>query len=147
MSAVPAAVWRAGTENVYVGSSTDMVGLRHSPAVPHFSFLVISDITANASISEPVAERVRTEKIGSASLMSSGLITRSHASPSYFAPAATTLAQSMVEPPPMARTIWMSFWWQSSTPRRTVWMRGLGSTPESSNTWTPASLRMESAWS
>ena len=32
-----------------------------SAAVPHFSFFDMSEMTANSSISEPVAERVRTE--------------------------------------------------------------------------------------
>jgi hypothetical protein len=44
----------------------------HSAAVPHFSFLVMSEITANGSISEPVAESVSTEKMGSAAVIFSG---------------------------------------------------------------------------
>ena len=72
MSAVPAAVWRHETVKVYVGSSTDIVGFMHSAPVPHFSFLSMSEITANGSISEPVAESVSTEKMGSAAVIFSG---------------------------------------------------------------------------
>ena len=39
----------------------DITGLTSGEAVPHFSFFVMSLMTANASISLPVAERVRTE--------------------------------------------------------------------------------------
>ena len=49
----------------------------------------ISEITAKGSISVPVAERVSTSNIGSAALTFEPSSTRSHASPSYFAPAAT----------------------------------------------------------
>ena len=60
MSAVPAAVCFGGTVYVYSGSSIDIVGFIDSAPVPHFSFLDISEITANESISEPVADNVST---------------------------------------------------------------------------------------
>ena len=117
----------------------------HSAPVPHFSFLDMSEMTANASISEPVAESVRTEKMGSAEAAFDPSSTRSHGSPSYLAPAATTLAQSMVEPPPMASTMSTPSRAQRPTPRRTVSMRGLGSTPESSTTSMPAWVKIRIA--
>ena len=60
MSAVPALVCRADTVKVYSGFSTDITGLMHWAPVPHFSFFWRSEMTANSSISEPVAESVST---------------------------------------------------------------------------------------
>ena len=141
ISAVPAAVCFLDTEYVYSGFKIDMVGTMYGDPVPHFSFFVRSEITANGSISVPVAESVRTSKIGSAALIFVASNTRSHASPSYFAPAAITLEQSIVLPPPMASTISIPSSLQIATPFLTVSIRGFGSTPLSSNTVSAASFK------
>ena len=142
MSAVPAAVCFWDTVKVYVGSRTLILGVNRGEPVPHFSFFDMSLMTAKVSISEPVAARVSTEYTGRAAFIFAGAMTRSHGSPSYLAPPATTFAQSMTLPPPMASTMSMQFSLQISTPFLTDSILGFGSTPDSSKTSSPASFNI-----
>src|SRR4051794_26119200 len=100
-------------------------GLPH----PYFSFVSQLVITDPEFISEPVAANVSTVPNGNASLTAAFFTTKSHASPSYFAPAAINLVQSITLPPPTANRKSIPSFLQISTPLRAVVIRGFGSTP------------------
>jgi len=82
MSDAPEAVWNAGRDMLYVGSRIENTGFVWSLPLPHFSFFSMSEITAKASISEPVAAFVSTAAMGSAATSFLRSSTRSQASPS-----------------------------------------------------------------
>ena len=70
----------------------------------NFSFIASFVTTAPPFISEPVAASVMMSKIISASFGHLP-VKKSQTSPLYLTPAATTLAVSSTEPPPMASTL------------------------------------------
>ncbi len=96
-------------------------------------------ITAAVFISEPVADNVKTEKIGKAPLI--GVVDcfakKSQGSWSTKALAAMNFAASIVEPPPTAKTTSILCSLQSLAPSRTDSTRGFGSIPDSSKTSIP----------
>ena len=94
-------------------------------------------MTEPAFISDPVAASVKTVPKGRASFAIAFLMTISHASPSYFAPAAISFVQSITLPPPTAKMNSIPSCLQISTPFRAVVIRGFGSTPGSSKTSAP----------
>ena len=62
MSAIPAAVWFAGTVIVYSGSRIEVTG--KFPQIVSFSFVSSFEITPARSYSDPVAASVMTSKSG-----------------------------------------------------------------------------------
>ncbi len=145
MSAEPAAVWNGGTVKVFAGSRKLALGSRHGAPLPSFWLVSGLEMTPPLSISEPVAARVSTVTRGRASSMGVVLsANQSHGSRSLTAAAQMNLEQSMVEPPPTASTTSTPASRQSSAPRRTEAMRGLGSMPPSSTTVIPCPRSWES---
>ena len=138
ISAEPAAVWYLFTLKVFCGSKKETFGSIDLLPVPNFWWVARFEITAPLFISLPVAANVKIVTNGNAPpWYFRRCKTKSQASPSNLVAAATTFAQSIVEPPPTAKITSTFSLRQISAPRRTVSTRGFGSTPANSKTSLP----------
>ncbi len=86
----------------------------------------------------PAAGMVKTTAMGSVTGLGRFVSNSSHTSSSMHAPLEMAFAESMTLPPPTATIQSISSRLQRATPSRTSAISGLGRTPPSSNTVTPA---------